>query len=179
MWPRLVASDPDWCLTVVGRQPSPELLAAARDPRVTAAGFVDDVRPHLAAAQVCVYPIRDGGGTRLKVLDAFSMGKPLVATRLAVEGIEAVDGVHYLSAETAEEFVDGDAEHQGGDSRKAAAQVVAKEASLDVAAQHRHPGAHHDRYWRPLHHPDQMEELVDGGREICVQVPHDRRTAVE
>ena len=105
IWPRLTASDPDWRLTVVGRHPSPELLAAARDPRVTVAGFVEDVRPYLASAQICVYPIRDGGGTRLKVLDAFAMGKPLVATRLTVEGIEAVDGVHYVSAETAEEFV--------------------------------------------------------------------------
>ena len=104
IWPRLVASDPDWRLTVVGRQPSPELLAAARDPRVCAAGFVDDVRPYLAAAEMCVYPIRDGGGTRLKVLDAFAMAKPLVATRLAVEGIEAVEEVHYLPAETADEF---------------------------------------------------------------------------
>jgi glycosyltransferase involved in cell wall biosynthesis len=104
IWPRLAAADPGWRLTVVGRNPSPELLAAARDPRVTAAGFVDDVRPYLSAAEMCVYPIRDGGGTRLKVLDAFAMGKPLIATRLAVEGIEAVEEVHYLPAETADEF---------------------------------------------------------------------------
>jgi glycosyltransferase involved in cell wall biosynthesis len=104
IWPRL-ASDPSWRLIIVGRNPIPELLEAARDPRVSAPGFVNDVRPYVAAAGIYVCPIRDGGGTRLKVLDALAMGKALIATRLAVEGIEVEDGVHYLSAETVDDFV--------------------------------------------------------------------------
>jgi glycosyltransferase involved in cell wall biosynthesis len=52
-----------------------------------------------------VCPIRIGGGTRLKILDALSMGRPLVSTALGVSGIGLVEGTHYLRAETAKEFV--------------------------------------------------------------------------
>ncbi len=106
IWPALAAADPGWDLEVVGADPAPELLAAAeRDRRISAPGFVDDVRPHLHRAAVYVCPIRDGGGTRLKVLDALAAGRPLVATRLAVEGLELAEEAHYLAAETPAEFV--------------------------------------------------------------------------
>jgi glycosyltransferase involved in cell wall biosynthesis len=79
--------------------------AAQEDSRVVVTGFVEDVRPYLDAASIYVCPIRDGGGTRLKVLDALAMGKPLVATGLAVEGLSLVEDEHYLRAETPFEYV--------------------------------------------------------------------------
>lgn len=106
IWPALVAGEQDWTLTVVGRSPSPRLVAlAAGDRRVRATGFVDDVRPVLGAARIYVCPIVDGGGTRLKILDALSLERALVSTRLGVEGLGLVEGRHYLNAETVEEFV--------------------------------------------------------------------------
>jgi len=105
IWPRLLAERPERRLTLVGRSPAPDAVAAARDPRVRVTGRVDDVRRYIAAAGIYVCPIRVGGGTRLKVLDALAMGKPMVATATAVEGLELVAGEHYLRAETPEEFV--------------------------------------------------------------------------
>jgi sugar transferase (PEP-CTERM/EpsH1 system associated) len=105
IWPLLLAERPQRRVTLVGRSPAPEALAAARDPRVRVTGRVDDVRPYVAGAAIYVCPIRVGGGTRLKVLDALAMGKPVVATATAVEGLELRAGEHYLRAETPPEFV--------------------------------------------------------------------------
>jgi len=100
IWPLLLADNPRRRLFVIGRDPPGDVLAAARDAAVHVPGYVEDVRPYLAAAAIYVCPIRDGGGTRLKVLDALAMAKPLVATALAVEGLNLVDEEHYLRAET-------------------------------------------------------------------------------
>lgn len=116
IWPRLSADGPDWRLTVVGRHPPEELLAAARsDPRVAAPGFVEDARLPIWRAGIYVCPIRDGGGTRLKILDALAMGKALVGTALSVEGIELRAGEHYLRAEEPGEFADRIRELAGDD----------------------------------------------------------------
>ena len=55
-------------------------------------GFVADLRPHLAAAAAVVVPLRLGGGTRLKIVEAMAMGRPVVSTTLGAEGIEARPG---------------------------------------------------------------------------------------
>jgi polysaccharide biosynthesis protein PslH len=105
IWPKLLEEKPGRRATFIGRKPPQELLEASKHSAIHAPGFVDDVRPYLDEAGIYVCPIRDGGGTRLKILDALAMGKPLVATGLAVEGLDLVDEVHYLKAETAEEYV--------------------------------------------------------------------------
>ncbi len=105
IWPALLADRPDRRVTILGQSPPDELVAAARDPRVMVPGFVPDVRPYIGAASIYICPIRDGGGTRLKVLDALAMAKPLVATGLAVEGLGLEEEVHYLRAETPAEYV--------------------------------------------------------------------------
>jgi sugar transferase (PEP-CTERM/EpsH1 system associated) len=106
IWPALVRDNPARTMTVVGRDPPRELRSASRDPRFRVTGFVDDPRPYVEAASLYVCPIRIGGGTRLKILDALSMCRPLVSTELAVEGLGLVSGTHYLSANTPAEFVD-------------------------------------------------------------------------
>lgn len=106
VWPLLATTRSDRQLVLVGRDPpAVARAAAAKDARIEVTGYVPDVRPYLENASVCVCPIRVGGGTRLKVLDALAMAKPVVATAVAVEGLDLVDGKHYLRAESAGDFV--------------------------------------------------------------------------
>ena len=65
-------------------------------------GQVPDVLPYFETADVFVVPLLHGGGTRLKILEAFAMGCPVVSTSKGAEGLAAVDGEHLLIAETAE-----------------------------------------------------------------------------
>jgi glycosyltransferase involved in cell wall biosynthesis len=67
-------------------------------------GWVEDVTPYLARAAVVVAPIRTGGGQRVKVIEALSAGKALVASRRAIEGFDLGDGREVVLAETDEEF---------------------------------------------------------------------------
>jgi len=105
IWPKLREEKPERPVTFVGRNPPRELLDASKNSSIHVPGFVEDVRPYLDDAEIYICPIRDGGGTRLKILDALAMGKPLVATGMAVEGLDLVEDVHYLKAETAAEFL--------------------------------------------------------------------------
>jgi glycosyltransferase involved in cell wall biosynthesis len=105
IWPKLLEEKPGRRATFIGRNPPRELLEASRQSAIHVPGFVDDVRPYMDEADIYVCPIRDGGGTRLKILDALAMAKPLVATGLAVEGLALIAEEHYLRAETAVEFV--------------------------------------------------------------------------
>ncbi|HWP35155.1 MAG TPA: glycosyltransferase [Thermodesulfobacteriota bacterium] len=105
VWPRLTGRRPSVRLTVVGADPFPDLLRAARaDDRIRVAGRVDDVRPYYERAAVVVCPVLDGGGTRLKVLEAMAMARPVVSTSLGCEGLALEAGRHYLRADTPEEF---------------------------------------------------------------------------
>jgi len=105
IWPRVLRLRPPSTLDIVGANASPELLRVARAaPGVTIHGFVPDVRPLIDSAGVYVCPIRDGGGTKLKILDACAMQKCIVADPVACEGIKVQPGVNVLFAETAEKF---------------------------------------------------------------------------
>jgi len=105
VWPELAASGPNRRLTLVGRDPPDDVVAAGSDSSIEVLGFVPDIRPLIDQASIYVCPIRDGGGTRLKILDALAMAKPLVATGLAVEGLGLTDGEHFLRADAPDEFV--------------------------------------------------------------------------
>ena len=106
VWPKLKATVPDVQADVIGANAPGELAAMAdSDPSFRVRGFVDDVRPYIDRAAVYVCPIMDGGGTKLKVLDALAMGKALVANPIACEGIDVREGESVLFAETGEEFV--------------------------------------------------------------------------
>ncbi len=77
-------------------------LQTAKD--VTHLGFVEDVRPYIGKAAVYVVPLRIGGGTRLKILDAMAMGKAIVSTSIGAEGIDVTHGKNILIADTPEYF---------------------------------------------------------------------------
>lgn len=72
----------------------------------TLTGYVADVRPYISAAACFIVPLRMGGGTRLKVLDAWSMGKAVVSSRIGCEGLAVEAGENILIADTPEEFTD-------------------------------------------------------------------------
>lgn len=88
----------------VGKNPRPALLRLAEEhPDVIVTGFVEDVRQHVWRARACVVPLRYGGGTRLKVLEAMAMGMPTVSTSLGAEGIDHRPGVDlWIADEPAE-----------------------------------------------------------------------------
>jgi len=102
--PRVRESRPEARFAIVGRDPSPAVQALATDPGVMVTGYVDDTRPYIAGAAVYVVPLRMGGGTRLKMLEAMAMGKAIVTTRVGAEGIELTPGQHALLADDADEF---------------------------------------------------------------------------
>jgi glycosyltransferase involved in cell wall biosynthesis len=91
---------------VVGRCSAEDRAWLGRQPRTTPHGYVDDVRPYLGASACCVVPIRVGGGTRLKILDAWAMGNAVVSTSIGCEGLEAIDGGNILIRDEPMEFAD-------------------------------------------------------------------------
>ena len=105
--PRVRTRLPDVRLELVGSGVTPE-VESRNDPTsgIHIVGAVADVRPHLASADVFVMPIRLGSGTRLKALEALASGVPIVATRVAVEGLGLEDRDLVLLGETPDEFAD-------------------------------------------------------------------------
>jgi len=99
MWPLVQRLVPAAQLTIVGRDD----VAAARSLRQTTGftltGYVDDVGPYLTGSRALVVPLRAGSGMRVKILDAFARGLPVVSTPTGHEGIDVEPGVHLLSAE--------------------------------------------------------------------------------
>jgi glycosyltransferase involved in cell wall biosynthesis len=105
IWPRVTAVHPEARLKIIGRDAPRSIRDLAR-PGVELTGFVSDLRPHLAAATAVVVPLRLGGGTRLKIVEAMAMGKAIVSTTLGVEGIEAVPGRDLLVEDQPAAFAD-------------------------------------------------------------------------
>jgi len=95
---------PDVEVTIVGRKPTSRFRAVMSEAGVRVTGTVDDVRPYVAEATVCVVPLRVGGGTRLKIFEALAMGKAIVSTTVGAEGLPIVSGEHYLRADEPSEF---------------------------------------------------------------------------
>jgi len=95
----------DVSLEVVGRNPSLKLLALTkREQSVRLTGWVDDIRPFVARAAVCIVPLRIGGGTRLKIFEAMAMSKAVVSTSVGAEGLPVQSGENILVTETPRDF---------------------------------------------------------------------------
>ena len=91
-------------LTITGSLSGVDLSGLALDESVHLSGYVEDIRAPVAGAAVCVAPIRQGGGTRLKILEAMALGTPVVATSKAAEGLEVTPGRDILIADVPSEF---------------------------------------------------------------------------
>ncbi len=137
VFPRIQAGWPGVRFQIVGMNPSSRLDALRSNPGIQITGAVADVRPYIRRAAVYVAPLRVGGGTRFKVLEALLSGTPLVSTRLGVEGIDVEDGRHLLLADTPQEFAQAVSrllESQHTD--RALVQELTREARRFVAARY-------------------------------------------
>jgi len=104
IWPLVVAARPDARAVIVGRGAPEALVMRAKSLNWRFTGFVDDIRPHVGGSQVYVIPLRVGSGTRIKAFEALAMGRPVVSTTIGIEGLDITDGLHFLAADTAEQF---------------------------------------------------------------------------
>ncbi len=102
--PLIRHESPETRFWVVGRDPHPRLAHLQKDPAVVLTGYVQDIRSRVIGAAVYVVPLRIGGGTRLKVLEAMAMGKAIVSTTLGCEGFDLVAGQELLIANTPADF---------------------------------------------------------------------------
>jgi polysaccharide biosynthesis protein PslH len=102
--PAIRREAPHTTVSIVGRDPSSRLRAAAARADVQITGTVADVRPYVGQAEVFVVPLRIGGGTRLKILEGLAMGKAVVSTTIGAEGLPLVPGTHLLQADDPPEF---------------------------------------------------------------------------
>lgn len=103
-WPTVAAEYPGATLHLVGKNSPEERTRFESQSGVTSNGHVPDVRPHLAQAAVSIVPIRVGGGTRLKILDSWAMGKAVVSTTVGCEGLETRDGHNILIRDDPADF---------------------------------------------------------------------------
>jgi sugar transferase (PEP-CTERM/EpsH1 system associated) len=102
--PLIRRESPETRFWAVGKDPHPRLAVLADDPGIRLTGWVEDVRPYIATAAVYLVPLRIGGGTRLKVLEAMAMGKAIVSTALGCEGFDLVPGQELVIADTPADF---------------------------------------------------------------------------
>ena len=102
VWPEVRQRIPKARFVIVGRQPTPEILALhAPDKGVEITGTVPDVRPYMRQAHLMVVPLRIGGGTRLKIYEAMAAELPVVSTTIGAEGLPVSHGRHILIADDA------------------------------------------------------------------------------
>lgn len=104
-YPLIKSQFPGVNLTIIGRNPSPAVVALqTQDDSIHVTGTVDDVRPHMGRAAVSIVPLRVGGGTRIKIFEAMAMGIPVVSTTIGAEGLPVVDGENIFIADEPELF---------------------------------------------------------------------------
>ena len=101
IWPRVRAAYPQATLGIVGQKPNARLDPLREQPGITLTGYVPDIRPYLAGAQVYIAPLRMGGGTRFKLLEAMAMERAIVSTRVGAEGLDAGAGILRIADEPA------------------------------------------------------------------------------
>lgn len=104
VWPRMHSPAPNLRFMVVGSRPVAEVRGLARAPGIVVTGAVDDVRTYYRGALAAVVPLRIGGGTRLKIVEAMAAGIPVVSTSIGAEGLAVNPGVNILLADTPEEM---------------------------------------------------------------------------
>jgi glycosyltransferase involved in cell wall biosynthesis len=105
VFPAVLRGRPGVRLVVAGAAP-PRWLSALAGPRVEVTGLVPDIRPHVARAAVVVAPLMIGGGTRVKILEALAMARPVVSTAVGAEGLGLEHGTSVLFAEEPSAFAD-------------------------------------------------------------------------
>ena len=107
IFPLIKAERPFLKFVIAGRSPSSKIKQLAKkDKSIIVTGQVDDIREYIARCLIYVCPLRIGGGSHLKILEAMAMGKPVVSTSVGCEGLEVRDGRDFLKADTPVDFAD-------------------------------------------------------------------------
>lgn len=106
IWPLVKAQRPQARLWVVGAKPPAAVSAYGDNESVMVPGFVADLQALLVRCAVTIAPLRIGGGTRIKILDAMAAGKAVVSTSIGYEGLDAIPGIHLLAADTPATFAE-------------------------------------------------------------------------
>jgi glycosyltransferase involved in cell wall biosynthesis len=120
VFPILLRARPNIRAVIIGRDPPDSLVAKIKDLglNVTLTGFVDDIRPYVAQANVYVIPLFVGSGTRIKAFEAMAMGRPVVSTTLGIEGLDVTDGENFVRADSAADFAQAILLLMGNDSMR-------------------------------------------------------------
>lgn len=106
IWPTLRARFPGLVWRLVGKHPQAVADVIAGDPRIQCTGAVADAIPHIASAKVAIAPLLAGSGTRLKILEAWAAGVPVVSTSIGAEGLGARHNEHLVLADTPADFAE-------------------------------------------------------------------------
>jgi len=141
IFPRVRELHPGARLTIVGERP-PRVIRASAAPDVLVAGCVADFESLLDTAEVIAVPVRSGGGIRMKMIEALSHGKAVVATALAAEGLGISSGREFVRAQSDEEFAAAIAALMRDPSRRNAL----GQSALSWAAAYCRPGRVRDAY---------------------------------
>jgi glycosyltransferase involved in cell wall biosynthesis len=104
IYPAIRAQIPNVRLLIVGHQPPPQIVQLQNMPNVVVTGSVPDVRPYLSQSTALIVPLRLGGGTRLKILEAMASGLPVISTSIGAQGLDLEDGKDLLLADEPAEF---------------------------------------------------------------------------
>lgn len=91
---------------IVGKHPHPNLAVLRSKEHIVLTGFVPEIEPYMAAADVYIAPLRMGSGTRFKLLQAMAMKRPIVSTTIGAEGLDVIDKIHLFLADTPESFAE-------------------------------------------------------------------------
>ncbi len=105
-WPAIYQRRPDLTFVIVGSKPSLDIVKLGEQPGITVTGTVPDVRPYYRSALAALVPLRIGGGTRLKILEAMAAGTPVISTGIGAEGLPVQHGVDILLADSPQEMVE-------------------------------------------------------------------------
>jgi sugar transferase (PEP-CTERM/EpsH1 system associated) len=105
VFPALLAATPNLRFYIVGARPAPAVLALGQQAGVVVTGTVPDVRPYIHHAEIAVAPLRIARGIQNKVLEAMAMGRPVIVSAQALEGIEAAPGTELILADGADAFI--------------------------------------------------------------------------
>jgi len=105
VWPEVKILNPDATLNIIGAHPPEHIKKYDGYNNIKIHGFIDDIRPLFDVAHLYICPIKDGGGTKLKILDALAMGKAIIADPIACEGINVINDENVVLCKTKDEFI--------------------------------------------------------------------------
>lgn len=132
IWPVLKKRIPTIEIDIIGANPPKEILELAKnDSNFRVHGFVEDIIPYYHSAKCYVCPIKDGGGTKLKIVDALSIGMAIIADEIACEGIDVTDKDTVLFAASPEEYVNAIEQCFDNDEQRIRLQNQSRQLAID------------------------------------------------